>query len=133
MFFEANGSKEPVSGFEVKANTVENNTRSCRGGGFDKGHPNVSGIGIGLFGTTDMEVTANHLSGNVPSGPTAFSGGVVVSTDPFFGGSAKLRNNSVIGNHFGRNKPDIFWDKSGSGNRFLGNLCDTSVPSSLCN
>jgi parallel beta-helix repeat protein len=133
MFFEANGSKEPVSGFEVKANTVENNTRSCRGGGFDRGHPNVSGIGIGLFGTTDMEVTANHLSGNVPSGPTAFSGGVVVSTDPFFGGSAKLRNNSVIGNHFGRNKPDIFWDKSGSGNRFVGNLCDTSVPSRLCN
>ena len=109
MFFEANGSKEPVSGFEVKANTVENNTRSCRGGGFDRGHPNVSGIGIGLFGTTDMEVTANHLSGNVPSGPTAFSGGVVVSTDPPFGGSAKLRNNSVTGNHFGRNKPDIFW------------------------
>src|SRR5215203_2384991 len=133
MFFEANGSKEPVSGFEVKANTVENNTRSCRGGGFDRGHPNVSGIGIGLFGTTDMEVTANHLSGNVPSGPTAFSGGVVVSTDPFFGGSAKLRNNSVIGNHFGRNKPDIFWDKSGSGNRFVGNLCNTSVPSSVCN
>src|SRR5919112_391272 len=133
MFFEANGFKDPVSGFEVKGNTVENNTRSCRGGGFNRGHPNVSGIGIGLFGTTDMEVTANHLSGNVPSGPTAFSGGVVVSTDPFFGGSAKLRNNSVIGNHFGRNKPDIFWDKSGSGNRFLGNLCDTSVPSSLCN
>ena len=133
MFFEANGSKEPVSGFEVKANTVENNTRSCRGGGFDRGHPNVSGIGIGLFGTTDMEVTANHLSGNVPSGPTAFSGGVVVSTDPAFGGSAKLRNNSVTGNHFGRNKPDIFWDKSGSGNSFVGNLCDTSVPSSLCN
>jgi parallel beta-helix repeat protein len=133
MFFEANGSKEPVSGFEVKANTVENNTRSCRGGGFDRGHPNVSGIGIGLFGTTEMEVSANHLSGNVPSGPTAFSGGVVVSTDPAFGGSAKLRNNSVTGNHFGRNKPDIFWDKSGSGNSFLGNLCDTSVPSSLCN
>jgi hypothetical protein len=80
-----------------------------------------------------MEVTANHLSGNVPSGPTAFSGGVVVSTDPFFGGSAKLRNNSVTGNHFGRNKPDIFWDESGSGNRFIGNLCNSSVPSRLCN
>src|SRR5215204_789404 len=133
MFFEADGVKDPVRGFEVKGNTVKDNTRSCRGGGFDRGHPNVSGIGIGLFGTTDMEVTGNHLSGNVPSGPTAFSGGVVVSTDPFFGGSAKLRNNSVIGNHFGHNKPDIFWDESGSGNRFLGNLCNTSVPSSLCN
>jgi parallel beta-helix repeat protein len=130
MFFEADGFKDPVSGFEVKGNTVKDNTRSCRAGQFER---NVSGIGIGLFGTTEMEVTANHLSGNVPSGPTAVSGGVVVSTDPAFGGSAKLRNNSVIGNHFGRNKPDIFWDKSGSGNRFLGNLCDTSVPSSLCN
>jgi parallel beta-helix repeat protein len=130
MFFEADGSKEPVSGFEVKGNTVKNNTRSCRPGGFER---NVSGVGIALLGTTNMEVTGNHLSGNVPSGPTRISGGVVVSTDLPFGGSAKLRNNSVIGNHFGHNKPDIFWDESGSGNSFVGNLCDTSVPSSLCN
>jgi parallel beta-helix repeat protein len=129
MFFEADGSQEPVSGFEVKGNTVNNNTRSCRPGGFEK---NVSGVGIALLGTTNMEVTGNQISGNVPSGPTRISGGVVVSTDPPFGGSAKLRNNSVTGNHFGRNKPDIFWDESGSGNSFLGNLCDTSVPSRLC-
>ena len=81
-----------------------------------------------------MEVTGNHLSGNVPSGPTPVSGGVVVAVNPYVDGrTPKPRNNSVIGNHFGRNKPDIFWDKSGSGNRFLGNLCNTSVPSSLCN
>jgi len=80
-----------------------------------------------------MEVSTNHLWGNVPSGPTPISGGVVVATDPFFGGSGKLRNNSVIGNRFGRNEPDIYWDKSGSGNRFTANLCDTSVPSRLCN
>ena len=129
MFFEAAGFKEPVSGFEVNANTVKDNTRSCPEG-FER---KVSGVGIALLGTTDMEVTGNHLSGNVPSGPTAVSGGVVVSTDPSFGGSAKLWNNSVIGNHFGRNKPDIFWDKSGSGNSFVGNLCNKSVPSSLCN
>ena len=42
-------------------------------------------------------------------------------------------NNSVIGNTLGRNKPDIYWDKSGTGNSFLGNLCNTSVPSRLCN
>ena len=75
-----------------------------------------------------MEVKANHISDNVPSGPTRISGGVVVSTDPYFGVTAKPRNNSVTGNHFGRNKPDIFYDKSGSGNRFVGNLCNTSVP-----
>src|SRR5215217_4769342 len=131
MFFEADGFKKgPVSGYEVKANTVENNTRSCRAAQFDR---NFSGIGIVLHGARDMEVSANHLSGNVPSGPTRISGGVVVAVNPYRKGEPKPMNNSVIGNHFGRNKPDIFWDKSGSGNRFVGNLCNTSVPSRLCN
>jgi parallel beta-helix repeat protein len=129
MFFEA-FKAEPVGGFEVKGNTVTHNTRSCRAAQFDR---NFSGIGIALLGASGMEVKANHLSGNVPSGPTPVSGGVVVSTDPFGVGTTKPTNNSVTGNHFGRNKPDIFWDKSGSGNRFVGNLCNTSVPSSLCN
>ena len=131
MFFEA-FKGEPVGGFEVKANTVENNTRKCPTG-IEEGRVAFSGIGIALLGASGMEVTANHLSGNIPSGPTPVSGGVVVSTNPFGDGSAEPRNNSVIGNDFGRNKPDIFWDKSGSGNRFMGNLCNTSVPSSLCN
>src|SRR5215217_130506 len=121
---------EPVGDFEVKANTIEDNTRSCRAAQVDR---NFSGIGIALLGAREMEVTANHLSGNIPSGPTRVSGGVVVSTNPYFGGSAKPRNNSVTGNHFGRNRPDIYWDKSGSGNSFVGNLCNTSVPTRLCN
>jgi nitrous oxidase accessory protein NosD len=129
MVFEA-FKAEPVGGFEVTGNTVDNNSQSCRAAQFDR---NFSGIGIALLGASGMEVTGNNLSGNVPSGPTPVSGGVVVSTNPFFGDTTKPRNNSVVGNHFGRNKPDIFWDDSGSGNRFVGNLCDTSVPSSLCN
>jgi parallel beta-helix repeat protein len=134
MFFEAI-KDEPVGGFEVSGNTVEDNTRSCLGQKFGR---KFSGIGIALLGASGMEVKANHISGNVPSGPTPISGGVVVSKDPYFrgtpfGGAQKPRNNSVVANHFGRNKPDIFWDKSGSGNRFLGNLCNKSVPSSLCN
>jgi parallel beta-helix repeat protein len=133
MFFEAFPS-EPVGDFEVKGNTVENNTRKCPAG-VDQGREAFSGIGIALLGASGMELTGNQISGNIPSGPTPVSGGVVVSTNPFYGGSAKAqpRNNSVIGNHFGHNKPDIFWDDSGSGNSFVGNLCDTSVPSSLCN
>jgi parallel beta-helix repeat protein len=135
MFFEATSvdppfAPTPVGEFEVKGNTVENNTRSCRAA---QSGINFSGIGIALLGARDMEVTDNHLSGNVPSGPTPVSGGVVVSTDPFFGGTTKPMNNTVTGNHFGRNKPDIFWDESGSGNRFVGNLCNSSVPSRLCN
>jgi parallel beta-helix repeat protein len=132
MFFEADQFDEHVVGFEVRGNTVEDNTRSCRAAKFDR---NVSGVGIALLGAASgMELTGNHLSGNVPSGPTRISGGVVVSTDPYFKKEQpKPMNNSVIGNHFGHNKPDIFWDESGSGNSFVGNLCDTSVPSSLCN
>src|SRR5918993_821302 len=127
MVFEAFPS-QPVGDFEVKANTVEDNTRSCRAAQFDR---NFSGIGIALLGANGMEVTANHLSGNVPSGPTRIS--VVVAVDPYVEGAPKPTNNSVIANHFGPNKPDIFWDKSGSGNRFVGNLCNSSVPSRLCN
>ena len=131
MFFEADQSDEHVVGFEVRANTVEDNTRSCPAAKFDR---NLSGIGIALLGAArGMELTGNHLSGNVPSGPTLISGGVVVSKDPYARRSPKPMNDSVTGNHFGHNKPDIYWDKSGSGNRFVGNLCNTSVPSSLCN
>jgi parallel beta-helix repeat protein len=129
MLFEAFPS-HPVDDFKVTGNTVENNTRSCRAAQFGV---NFSGIGIALLGGSGMGVTGNQISGNVPSGPTPVSGGAVVATDPFDVGTTKPTNNSVIGNHFGRNKPDIFWDESGSGNRFLGNLCNTSVPSSLCN
>ncbi len=129
MYFVALPS-QPVGDFKVRGNTVENNSQSCRAAQFDI---NFSGIGIALLGASGMEVTANHLSGNVPSGPTRISGGVVVAVDPYGEGAPKPRNNSIIGNHFGRNKPDIFYDKSGSGNRFIGNLCNSSVPSRLCN
>ena len=130
MFFESDVDEWP-SDFEVTGNTVTDNTRSCRAGQqFDR---NVSGIGIALLGARDMEVKGNQISGNVPSGPTRISGGVVVAVTPYFKDEPKPRNNTVTGNNFGRNKPDIFYDKSGSGNRFVGNFCNTSVPARLCN
>src|SRR5215210_7128226 len=129
MFFEAFPS-QPIGDFVVIGNRVENNTRSCRAAQWGE---NFSGIGIALLGASGTEVTGNQISGNVPSGPTPVSGGVVVATDPFDEGTTTPMNNSVTGNLFGHNKPDIYWDKSGLGNRFLGNLCNTSVPSSLCN
>jgi parallel beta-helix repeat protein len=119
-----------VGEYEVKGNTVRDNTRECPA---ERGQAALSGIGIGLFGANEMEVTANRLSGNVPSGPTAVSGGVVVAVDPLYGGTTRPNNDSVVANDFGRNKPDIFYDGSGSGNRFSANACDTSVPARLCN
>ncbi len=123
------GYPDPVGNYEVVANKVTDNTRKCPA---SQGESAYSGIGIGLFGASGMEVRGNHLSGNVPSGPTAVSGGVVVSTDPFGGGTTKPSNNSIVANDFGRNKPDIFFDKSGTGNHFRANNCDTSIPGGLC-
>jgi parallel beta-helix repeat protein len=119
-----------VGNYEVVANKVTDNTRKCPA---FQDTPAFSGIGIGLFGASGMEIRGNHLSGNVPSGPTAVSGGVVVGMDPLFGGTTKPRDNSIVANNFGRNKPDIYFDESGTGNRFRANNCNTSIPARLCN
>ena len=116
----------PAGNFEVAANQVVNNTRACPA--FEDAPP-LSGIGIALLGARGMQITGNTILHNVPSGPTAFSGGVVVIRG--FGGTPPT-NNTVVGNTILRNKPDIFWDKSGSGNRLRPNDCKTSTPRRLC-
>jgi hypothetical protein len=117
----------PAGEFEVDGNRVQHNNRACP---VTAETPRLSGVGIGLLGARSVKIRANHVLKNVPSGPPALSGGVVLvrgieETAP--------KNNSVVGNVILRNHPDIFWDRSGSGNSFLGNLCNTSVPTRLCN
>jgi parallel beta-helix repeat protein len=116
----------PSGNFEVKGNKVLDNKRSCPAS--DESPP-ISGVGISLLGAQGVEISGNLIAGNVPSGPSLFSGGVVAVRG--FGGTAP-RDNSVVANTFGKNQPDIFWDGSGSGNRFTTNNCNTSVPARLC-
>ena len=116
----------PSGNFDVKGNQVRDNTRSCPA---TEESPPISGVGISLFGARGVEVRDNHIAGNVPSGPSLFSGGVAVVRG--FGGTAP-KNNTVVANHFGRNKPDVFWDGSGSGNRLAPNNCNASAPARLC-
>ncbi len=106
----------PPADFEVKGNTVEDNRGEC-------------GLGIGLFGARRIEVAGNNISGNVPNVQDSGSGGVVVAGN---GEGIAPRNNTVVANNFGRNKPDIRWDRTGSGNVFGPNNCNTSVPARLC-
>jgi hypothetical protein len=122
----------PAGGFDVAGNTVTNNTRACAA---TEETPPLSGIGIALVGARDVELQGNHIIGNVPSGPSGIHPGGVVVVRSIEGTPPRTppRNNSIVGNMFLRNRPDIFWDKSGSGNRLVGNLCDTSVPTRLCN
>ncbi|HEX7169347.1 MAG TPA: right-handed parallel beta-helix repeat-containing protein [Rubrobacter sp.] len=116
----------PSGNYEVRGNWVRDNTRSCPA---TAETPPLSGVGISLYGAQGVKVTGNHIAGNVPTGPTIFSGGVVVVRG--FGGTAP-KNNSVFTNDFGRNKPDIYWDGSGTGNRLTPNKCNTSVPARFC-
>src|SRR5215210_6898352 len=116
----------PAGVFDVRGNKVENNTRACPA--FEDAPP-LSGVGIALLGARGMEIKGNHIVHNVPSGPTGFSGGVVVTKG--FEGTPPT-NNTLTDNTILRNKPDIFWDKSGSGNRLAPNNCKTSKPGRLC-
>jgi hypothetical protein len=47
------------------------------------------------------------------------------------GGTAPT-NNVVTHNTILRNHPDLFWDGTGTGNTFTGNVCESSVPNGLC-
>ena len=119
----------PAGVFDVMDNKVWNNTRACPA---TEETPPISGIGIALLGARGMQINGNQIIHNVPSGPTKppfHSGGVVVVSS--FKGTLPT-NNTVTGNTILRNKPDIFWDKSGSGNRLKPNNCKTSKPGRLC-
>jgi hypothetical protein len=76
----------PAGVFDVRGNKVVNNTRACPA---FEGAPPLSGVGIALLGARGMEIKGNYIVHNVPSGPTAFSGGVVAVSG--FGGSPWLR------------------------------------------
>jgi parallel beta-helix repeat protein len=106
----------PPADFEVKGNMVEDNRGEC-------------GLGIGLFGARNIEVAANNISGNIPNGRDPSSGGVVVAGN---GEGIAPKNNTVVANNFGRNRPDIRWKGTGTGNVFGPNNCNTSVPARLC-
>jgi hypothetical protein len=116
----------PAGEFDVNGNKVHDNTGACPA---TAETPALSGVGIGMLGARDVEVHGNQILDNVPSDPRAFSGGVLAvrgieGTPP--------TDNTVTGNTILRNEPDIFWDKSGSGNRFKPNDCKTSKPEGLC-
>jgi nitrous oxidase accessory protein NosD len=117
----------PAGQFTLAANAIRDNTKACPASE-DAPFP-VSGVGVALLGAAGVRVVGNAITGNVPSGETEFSGGVVVATG--LGGTPPT-DNHVHGNVILHNQPDLSWDGSGTGNVFNGNRCQTSSPSGLC-
>ncbi|HEY4994133.1 MAG TPA: right-handed parallel beta-helix repeat-containing protein, partial [Nakamurella sp.] len=114
----------PAGSYRIRGNTVWGNDRACP----SSGGPPLSGLGIALAGVHDSVVTGNWVNANQPSGPTVFSGGIVIVSTKTSGG-ADPTNNTVRGNTLDHNKAaDIVWDGTGTGNTITDNTCDTSLP-----
>ena len=124
------GAPGPVSDWTVKDNEATANNGGCPGGG-DEGGPPVSGIGIGLAGSHDVTVKHNDVTDNVATIESPLAGGIAIVDTTADGGAAPTDNtvkkNTILGN-----RPDIFWDGSGSGNVIKRNRCETSNPDGLC-
>jgi hypothetical protein len=67
-----------AGGLSMRANVIRANTRPCEAS--EEG-PALSGVGIAIAGAHDNRVTGNLITGSVPPGETAFSGGVAVVRD----------------------------------------------------
>jgi nitrous oxidase accessory protein NosD len=119
----------PAGLFHLAGNRISNNTKACAAGE-DIPFP-LSGVGVMLLGANGLKINGNLITGNVPSADTEFSGGVVVVSGPGDPATAPA-DNQVHGNRILGNDPDLFWDGTGSGNSFRGNICRTSTPAGLC-
>jgi nitrous oxidase accessory protein NosD len=117
----------PAGDFDLVANLIRDNTKACAAG--DDFPAPLSGVGAWLSGADKVHVAGNRITGNVPSGPSAVQGGVVVSSG--IGGTAPL-DDKVTGNKLSGNAPDLSWDGTGTKIKFAGNKCATSIPGGLC-
>jgi hypothetical protein len=113
--------------YRLAANRVHRNTQACAP--VPDNWPALSGGGVLVVAASSNTIAGNLITGNVPSGDSDFSGGVVVAGLP---GLLPSSDNLVKGNVILRNDPDILWDLGGTGNVFSRNLCRTSIPPGLC-
>ena len=127
VFFLDDGQPGGEHNLTLSHNKSWANDKACAAS--DDG-PAVSGIGVLLLGAQHSTVHDNTIRNNVASGPSPFSGGLLLlSAGP--GHNAAF--DTVTGNHLSGNAPfDILWDGAGAGNVFSGNSCATSSPSWIC-
>jgi parallel beta-helix repeat protein len=118
----------------VKDNVARNNTKACPG--VEGEFPAVSGVGIFLVGASHNKVVENMVTGNRATGPTVASGGIAIVTAKRLGDISPAGNdpvgNLIKENTARNNQPDLYYDGTGSGNRFVDNSCRTSTPADLC-
>jgi hypothetical protein len=109
-------------------NWASTNNKSCPAS--EEG-PATQGGGIALVGATYALVAHNYVFGN--QGNRVNSGGIVVLSAHALTGGSNPNFDTISRNTAFRNKPaDLRWDGTGTGVRFKGNSCATSIPAGLC-
>jgi hypothetical protein len=133
VFVDGGFNPEPLNDWHAVENSARNNNGTCTG---EAGYvPATKGIGFALVGTQHVTLQENTARGNGTTGaePKRTSGGIVVISAKGDVGGPDPTDNLIVENQaFGNSPKDIFWDESGSGNRFDGNRCKTSAPPRLC-
>ncbi|MDP9233789.1 MAG: right-handed parallel beta-helix repeat-containing protein [Actinomycetota bacterium] len=124
------GAPGPASDWTYTHNRVWDNDKACPANP-DEGSPPLSGIGVLLAGSDHVRVVRNWIARNHPGGPTPAAAGIAVITSiaaPFAPVDNLVKHNVIL-----HNSPlDVIYDGTGSGNRFVDNLCATSTPAGIC-
>jgi hypothetical protein len=130
VFVDSPQDPAPLTDWHAINNLAFHNNGACPGG--TNGPPPTSGIGFVFFGAQNSTLFENISQGNMPTGPSFASGGIIVVSSKSIGGSDPM-NDVIAKNIATGNKPlDILWDKSGTGNKFQDNECNTSSPHWIC-
>jgi len=130
VFVDSGENPAPLVNWTATGNYGLQNNGACVGE--HRGTPPLSGIGFLLFGSSQVTLSGNVAKGNVPSGTTVASGGIILASSAS-GGGADPTDNVIRGNVALNNEPfDVLWDGSGTGNVFQSNSCRTSQPPDIC-
>ena len=143
LVFLNTGTTTGVHNWRVSNNIVSHNDAFCSAEEAQLPF-SLTGVGILIGGADHIVVSANRVLSNQAGGEPSLvnnvplAGGIVVvstanvSVFPgFYGGVAEhntLANNAVLDNH----PFDLVRDRAGTGNHFVSNRCETSLPAGLC-
>jgi hypothetical protein len=143
LVFLNTGTTTGVHNWRASHNIVAHNDKYCAAK--DTELPfNLTGVGILIAGGDHIVLRENRVRANKPGGDPSIihgvplAGGIVVvsiadfSIFPgFYGGVAA--HNLILKNTVLDNQPyDLVYDGLGTGNHFLFNRCETSLPAGLC-
>ena len=143
LVFLNTGTTTGVRNWRVSNNIVTHNDEFCSAEAAELPF-SLTGAGILIGGADHIVLSANRVLSNHPGGETSLVNGVplaggivVVSTanvsvfPGFYGGVAE--HNLIVDNAVLDNQPfDLVDDGLGTGNHFVSNKCETSLPARLC-